>query len=261
MFVNGDFLSGFHTSLSFIMQLPTAFFDVLLTLTLFPFAYSTPTPANFSPNLTFLLSNSTAFTTPIAATWMYLSDDTDYNAIPAAWHAINYRTVDILYIGPVGIQPNGLFELYNGTNGSLTKRFHLTIQRARAQNPNIKIMASQWWGGSPDRWGDDLSWLEGKGAGAIERYTSSVAAFMKRWPGADGYDVDYEDKNARQSIADILKHDRSSMLYPLVGNTTVQFLPQKPTISKPQYHSSAMSTCRTMKVDLGLRLRISWILG
>ena len=140
---------------------------------------------------------------------MYLSDDLDYATIPQKWNRINFTTVDLLYIGPVGVQSTGLFDLYNGSNGPLAKRFHWTIQRARSQNPGVKIIASQFWGGSPQSWGDDLSAL--KGSASIEKYASSVVAFMTRWEGVDGYDIDYEDRNVRPDVGYILEQVRQKL--------------------------------------------------
>ena len=34
---------------------------------------------------------------------------------------------------------------------------------------------------------------------------------MTKWPGVDGFDVDYEDKNVQQDIGDILKQVRQKL--------------------------------------------------
>ena len=141
---------------------------------------------------------------------MYLSDDLNYTSIPPKWQRINFTSVDLLLIGPVGIQEDGTFGLYSSNKtGPIAHRFHWTIERARAHNPNIKIFASQFWGGNPRAWGNDLSALHS--ASAIEKYATSVKTFMTNWKHVEGYDVDYESTNVRDSIGDILKQVRTTL--------------------------------------------------
>ncbi|KAL8829943.1 MAG: hypothetical protein Q9191_001715 [Dirinaria sp. TL-2023a] len=155
-------------------------------------------------------ANTATISRPIAATWMYLSDDSNYTSIPPKWQHISFTDVDLLLIGPVGIQDDGTFGLYSSSKtGSLAHRFQWTIQRARAHNPNIKIFGSQFWGSNPHTWGSDLSALHN--ASAIEKYATSVKTFMENWKQVEGYDVDYESTNVRASIGDILKQVRTKL--------------------------------------------------
>jgi hypothetical protein len=81
---------------------------------------------------------------PISTAWMYMSDDQQYNIIPQTWSDINFKDVDVLNVGPAGVQSDGSFGLYNSAEtGDLANRFTWIIQTARSQNPNIKIIVSQ----------------------------------------------------------------------------------------------------------------------
>ncbi len=135
---------------------------------------------------------------PISTAWMYMSDDQQYNTIPPTWSNINFKDVDVLNVGPAGVQSDGTFGLYNSPNtGDLANRFKWVIQTARSQNPNIKIIVSQWWGDGDGIWGDALDALNTDAA--ISKYTDSVAAFLQSYlsvsGGVDGYDIDYESNN------------------------------------------------------------------
>lgn len=154
------------------------------------------------------------WTLPIAAAWCYMSDDQKYNKIPSEWSSINFSVVDVLYVGPAGVQAGGDFGLFNSnTTGPLANRFEWVIKRARSQNPNIKIIVSQWWGIGSGNWGSALSSLND--SAAISRYTSSVASFIKDWSsisgGVDGYDIDYESNNVLESTPTILAQVRSKL--------------------------------------------------
>ena len=151
---------------------------------------------------------------PISTAWMYLSDDQEYNTIPPEWSNINFRVVDVLNIGPAGIQADGTFGLYNTTKtGDLANRFKWVIQTARNQNPNIKIIVSQWWGDGTGIWGRSLKSLIGDDA--ICTYTDSVLAFLESYldvsGGVDGYDIDYEDNNIVPSLTAICSQVRSGL--------------------------------------------------
>lgn len=244
------------------MQIPNALSLSFLAAGLLPFTSSTPTNSKYLTSLPLASQKNSTITTPIAAAWMYLSDDLDYATIPQKWNRINFTTVDLLYIGPVGIQPNGLFGLYNGAHGPLAKRFHWTIQRARSQNPGVKIIASQFWGGTPQSWGDDLSAL--KGPASIERYASSVAAFMMQWEGLDGYDIDYEDRNIRPDIGYILEQvHRKLDAVPGLRKYYVTISPSETTYLKPavpalnyvnmQNYAGGISLTPKDFLDLGLK--------
>ncbi len=152
------------------------------------------TPANVTPRIT----------PPVAAAWLYMADDQDYNTIPAFWSNIDFKQVDVLFVGPAGIQADGTFGLYNSAKtGDLANRFKWVIQRARSQNPKIRIIASQWWSASYEIpknaliWGRPLSVLSSDAD--VTKYTSSAVAFVKSYLGVgggiDGYDIDYESAN------------------------------------------------------------------
>jgi hypothetical protein len=153
----------------------------------------------------FVIGNGTGFaaspapiTPPIAAAWFYMSDDQDYGTIPSTWSNIPFKDVDVLYVGPAGIQrDSGEFGLYNSKKtGDLANRFNWVIETARGKNPNIKIIVSQWWGNGLRIWGRPLTALHGK-IPAVKTYAASVAAFLKQYlsvgGGVDGFDIDYED--------------------------------------------------------------------
>ena len=135
---------------------------------------------------------------PISTAWMYMSDDQFYKTIPPLWSNINFKQVDVLNVGPGGIQPDGTFGLYNtALTGDLANRFKWIINTARSQNPNIKIIISQWWGSGLYIWGRALDSLQSDAA--VSKYTDSVAAFLGGYlnfsGGVDGYDIDYESNN------------------------------------------------------------------
>ena len=194
---------------------------------------------------------------------MYLSDDLDYTTIPPKWSKINFATVDLLLIGPLGVQDDGTFGLYNSEKtGPLAHRFKWVLQRARTQNPGIKIFASQFWGGSPQQWGSDLSAL--KNAQAVEKYAKSVQTFMQTWKQVDGYDVDYEDTNVRENIGDILRQVRNKLDLIQDGrHFHVSVSPSETTYLKPavpvldfvnmQTYSGGISLTPKDFLDLGLK--------
>ena len=160
------------------------------------------------------LSTPPSLTPPIAAAWLYMSDDQKYSTIPPQWSAIDFNTVDVLFIAPAGLQADGTFGLHNSDKtGPLANRFKWTVQTARSQNPKIKIIVSQFWGSRDDIWGYDLSKLHG--TEAIEKYADSVQAFLKTWisvsGGIDGYDIDYESENVLENAPDILARIRRKL--------------------------------------------------
>lgn len=153
-------------------------------------------------------------TLPISTAWIYMADDQAYNQIPAYWSSIDFSHVDVLIVGPAGVQADGTFGLYNSAQtGDLANRFKWIIQTARTQNPGIKIIISQWWGNGNNIWGSALSALE---SGAdIQAYTSSVynflAAYLNTAGGVDGYDIDYEANNVSPNIAAITQQVRTQL--------------------------------------------------
>ena len=142
-----------------------------------------------------------------------------WDEIPPIWSQYRFDTCDFLYISPFEISPtrhnfkhghdvyvpsrDGL--VFGCTEGSVknrtgiyTKRFEWIIRQARSQNPNVKIMVMQFFGG-PDFRVLNTEQLR------VE-YTDSVRDFLKEWQHktykpdsgpeiplrVDGYDVDYE---------------------------------------------------------------------
>ena len=121
-------------------------------------------------------------TLPISTAWMYMADDQAYNQIPSYWSQIDFSDVDVLNVGPAGVQADGTFGLYNSAQtGDLAHRFKWIIQTARKQNPKIKIIVSQWWGDGTGKWGSALAGVQGDAA--IQKYARSVGSFLSRAPG------------------------------------------------------------------------------
>jgi hypothetical protein len=152
----------------------------------------------------------------ISAAWFYLSDDTNYESIPSYWKDIHFDKVNRLYVGPLGIQDSYNFNLYKGIHGDLSMRFKWLIQKAKADNPNIEIIASQWWGDSPNVYGYSLDALN-KSADE-EMYAQSVVDFIESYQVNDngkyainGYDIDYEDDNVIPDIKNLLNNIRNKL--------------------------------------------------
>lgn len=140
-----------------------------------------------------------------------MSDDQIYQTIPPEWSAIDFKMVDVLFVGPAGLQADGTFGLYHSDKtGPLANRFKWVVQTARSQNPEIKIIVSQWWGSGDTIWGHNLSNLHD--SKAIKKYANSVQAFLKTWlsvsGGVDGYD---ETGNVVENAPDILAQIRSNL--------------------------------------------------
>lgn len=156
------------------------------------------------------LADDTTGSKPIAASWMYLSDDQKYDTIPSAWNSINFKVVDYLYVGPLGVQEDGTFGLYNSSaTGPLAHRLKWTIKTAREQNPDIKIIVSQWWGSGAHSWGEALSAL--KNDENVDKYTTSVKTFMQHWKDVNGYDIDYESNNVVDRVPMVLSQIRNKL--------------------------------------------------
>lgn len=166
-----------------------------------------PEPASSSPA-------SQAITPPIAAAWMYMSDDQNYNTIPDEWSQIDFSDVDVLNVGPAGVQADGTFGLYDSAKtGDLANRFKWIIQTARTQNPDIKIIVSQWWGNGAGIWGSALNSLTS--SAEVGKYTASVGAFLQSYlstsGGIDGYDIDYESNNVTGNTTAITQQIRAQL--------------------------------------------------
>lgn len=155
-----------------------------------------------------------AISPPISAAWMYMSDNQNYKDIPSFWASINFKKVDLLLIGPAGVQADGTFGLYESEKtGNLANRFKWILKTARTQNPDIKIIISQWWGEGTNIWGRSLSAVNSEDE--IKKYTDSVASFIQSYlsvyGGVDGYDIDYEDNNVTNKISEITSQIRTKI--------------------------------------------------
>lgn len=124
------------------------------------------------------------------------------------WYQIPYDKVDVMYLGPAGIQRDdgGNF----GLLPALKDRFSKVVSKARAMNPAIKIVVSQWWGTGQERvWGEDLSQIRGSSS-KVHAYAQSVANFIREY-GLDGYDVDYESSNVIPDMSELISSVRSAL--------------------------------------------------
>ncbi|MCJ1433334.1 hypothetical protein MMC27_002694 [Xylographa pallens] len=215
-------------------------------------------------------STAPSLASPIAAAWLYMSDNQDYHTIPSEWSAINFKIVDVLFLAPAGLQSDGTFGLYQSDKtGPLAHRFKWVVETARSQNPTIKIIVSQWWGSGATIWGYDLSTLQD--SQAIEKYTDSVQAFLKTWlsvaGGIDGYDVDYEAGNVVANAPTILAQVRSKLdalskdsdgrpFYLTVSPAAVAYLPQAvPSLSYVNMQTYAGGYYLSPQVFLAMGLR------
>lgn len=138
---------------------------------------------------------------PIAAAWFYLADTHDYQNIPDEWRQVSFDKVDVLYVGPGGIQDGNRFGFHESAGtGRLAHRFEWLVETARRDNPDIKIVVSQWWGQGQGIWGRPLAALDGEAA--LQAYAQSVGDFIAHYQtyaggryAIDGFDIDYEDNN------------------------------------------------------------------
>jgi glycosyl hydrolase family 18 (putative chitinase) len=160
-------------------------------------------------------ASGNGITLPISTAWFYMADEKrGYDQIPPYWSQIDFRYVNILMVGPAGVQANGTFGLYNSAQtGNLANRFKWVIHTARSQNPSIKIIVSQWWGNGDGIWGRALSAL--KTDADIQKYTSSVHDFLNMYlqtaGGVDGYDIDYESNNVSSHTEAITRQIRAQL--------------------------------------------------
>jgi hypothetical protein len=166
---------------------------------------------------------------PMAGAYIFIADNPEpidpqkyYNYIPQAWSYIDFTRVDVLYVGPGGVQyADGRFGLYDSEKkdslaskniGSLATRFRWVLENARKQNPNIKIMISQWPNSKGEQvsgryWGFDWTILN---TDMVKNYADSVKAFVKEWD-IDGYDIDYETPNDVALTPKILNSIRTNL--------------------------------------------------
>ena len=148
---------------------------------------------------------------PIVATTILIEDRNDrlakpWDFIPEKTKLIRFDTIDILIIAPFFVQKDHgyIFGCYGGTaanpTGDLTTQFEYIVRTARLANPNVKIIAEQFYG-------SDADYTKLDSPDKIKKYTDSVAHFLNLWqhktykdPASgktvslriDGYDVDYE---------------------------------------------------------------------
>lgn len=173
---------------------------------------------------------------PVTAAAFLLSDQEEVgiNVIPASWYKVRFDTTDILVIGPFVATPQylpnnadphrspnpnpamfggheaatpqartpppliGSTTLTTGRLGKRQVRFEWVVEQARIQNPNIKIIVSQFYCSYTEGWD-----YAGLNTDALrDNYTTSVIALLQEYWNAksrlgvslriDGYDVDYE---------------------------------------------------------------------
>lgn len=172
---------------------------------------------------------------PVVGAHFYIGDGSaeQLKTIPSDWYYTRFDCVDILYVGPlVCRKTDHLFSLQYVSNENVSidysVRFEWVIKRARYENPQIKIIASQWWG-SDNVLADlkssrDEAAISPETAGRIERYTDSVRDFLASWQQktyfhggktislrVDGYDVDYETGNTVDIVTNVYEKIRTKV--------------------------------------------------
>lgn len=157
----------------------------------------------------------------------------ELKTIPSNWYYTRFDAVDILYIGPlVSRRTDHLFSLQyiNDHNESIdySTRFERVIKRARSQNPQIKIIASQWWGDknvlADLKSSREETTISPETTSRIEKYTDSVRDFLAAWQPktsvhkgktislrVDGCDVDYEVGNREDIVPSVYEKLRAKV--------------------------------------------------
>lgn len=128
-----------------------------------------------------------------------------------------FDTVDLLLVGPAGVQADGSFGLFESAEtGSLSRRLDWLVARARAENPEIRIVLSQWWGDGAGIWGASLDALGDEVA--FDAYATSAAEFVERSRteqggrlAIDGIDIDYEGENVVPGIDPVSERLREAL--------------------------------------------------
>jgi len=145
------------------------------------------------------------------------------DANPEHWNLVDYTQMDILLIGPIGVQSDGSLGIVgidhtfakevqpwmgcsnltaggvvaNLSFGSLEPRFARVVAKARRDNPGIDIRVSVWWtascNGRSTEWGDSLSCAL-SGADDFASFARSARSFLEAWH-LQGLDIDYESAN------------------------------------------------------------------
>ena len=180
----------------------------------------------------------------LAAAWMYIADadwcppgvyDFNYTSVPSYWESIDYSKVDILLVGPIGVQQGaagegaGTIGLVGATNafnktvswcgtsepvqlvdanfGSLDRRFAAVLAQARERNPAISIRASIWWSDEScpnNEWGRGMCVARDYSEMEMMELARSARDFLERWK-LQGLDIDYESGNVFPKISMFLK--------------------------------------------------------
>lgn len=186
---------------------------------------------------------SSAAGAQVAASWMYLAEtEADW------WYTLPFASVDVLYLGPVGIQGEGKVGIHQGWED----RFRNVSKAARAANPGIQLVASQWWG--QGAWGLPLSSL-----GDVSTYAQSVADLLQSF-GFDGFDIDYEGNNVvgqfSELLAAIRKALHSGQVLTLSPATTQHFTQENmrlvDRINMQSYAGGSSVSVEPYTVDLGV---------
>jgi len=140
---------------------------------------------------------------PIAAAHILIyepspDDGVSWDKIPTKWQAPNgtlnlhFESVDVLYISPFIVDPNGHFVLETLVDGKpvdLKPRLQWIIQTARHKNPNVKLFAQQFYGDTGINTLQHLPTVSGQSP--FDAYANSVPVTLRTF-GLDGYDLDYE---------------------------------------------------------------------
>ncbi|CAK9023712.1 Chitinase, partial [Durusdinium trenchii] len=151
--------------------------------------------------------------------WVYVADPTQQR-----WEGLAFEAMDLMVVGPLGLQQcdwtphrQSVFPyrpLFNceasfGVNASFLDRFEHLLALARQRNPNLEVMAAQWyasdweaplesWGGSLGVYGPDIA------SEQLEGYASTVSAFLHRY-NLTGYVLDYEGTNVLRWYPELLR--------------------------------------------------------
>ena len=172
---------------------------------------------------------------PVVGAHFYVGDGSaeQLKTIPSDWYYTRFDAVDILYVGPVVCRhTDHIFSLQyvNDKNETVdySNRFEWVVKRARYENPQIKIIASQWWGSSNVladlKSNPNETIISPETADRIEKYTDSVRDFLISWQRktfshggtdislrVDGYDIDYEVGNIVDIVTKVYEKIRGKV--------------------------------------------------
>jgi hypothetical protein len=102
--------------------------------------------------------------------------------IKSQWSSIRFDAVDVLNVSAFCVQSDHKTFGLASSDPNLADLFNWIITTARTQNPNIKILAQQFYG--------TTAWIS-LDTSQINTHAASVASVVQQY-GLDGYDVDYE---------------------------------------------------------------------